>query len=82
MMSMDMKKQLSNYMYSTLGASRATAYELIGRSVEDEMQKRERENENGYDDIFAPRVTNYTSSGGRGNSSGSSGNSDGSGGSN
>ena len=73
-------------MYSTLGASRATAYELIGRSVEDEMQKRERENENGYDDIFAPRVTNYTSSGsnssGGGNSSGSSGNSGGGGGSN
>lgn len=73
MMSMDMKKQLSNYMYSTLGASRATAYELIGRSVEDELQKRERENENNYDEIFAPRVTNFTSSGNSSSGGGNSG---------
>ena len=86
MMSIDMKRQISNYLFNTLGASRQTAFEMIGVSLEDEVQRREAENKNNYDEIFAPHETSYNSSnksGGGGNAggnNGSSGNSSGSGG--
>lgn len=63
MMSMEMKRTISNYLFTTLGASYDTAFSMVGMSVEDERQKRERENENGYSEIFAPRGTAFTSSG-------------------
>lgn len=81
MMGMDMKKQLSNYLFSTLGASYETAYGLLGYSVEDERSKRQRENDNDITTDFAPRLTAFTNSAkGSTGSSGGSGSSDSNGG--
>lgn len=77
MMSMDMKRTVANFLFNTLNCSYDTAYSLMGYSVEDERDKRERENEADYTNIFASRETSYNSSGG--SSSGDSGNSDNSG---
>lgn len=77
MMSMDMKRTVANFLFNTLNCSYDTAYSLMGYSVEDERDKRERENEADYTNIFASRETSYNSSGG--SSSGSSGDSDDSG---
>lgn len=71
MMSMDMKRTVANFLFNTLNCSYDTAYSLMGYSVEDERDKRERENEADYTNIFASRETSYNSSGG--SSSGSSG---------
>lgn len=79
MMSMDMKRTVANFLFNTLNCSYDTAYSLMGYSVEDERDKRERENEADYTNIFASRETSYNSSGG--SSSGGSGNSGSSGGS-
>lgn len=71
----DLRKSLAQFAYGTLNASYETSYGLVGIDVDDEKAKREAENEAGYDEIFAPRLTNNTMSGGTGNggSSGSSG---------
>lgn len=80
MMSMDMKRTVANFLFNTLNCSYDTAYSLMGYSVEDERDKRERENEADYTNIFASRETSYNSSGGSSSGgSGSSGDSDGSG---
>ena len=80
MMSMDMKRTVANFLFNTLNCSYDTAYSLMGYSVEDERDKRERENEANYTNIFASRETSYNSSGGSSSGgSGSSGDSDGSG---
>lgn len=62
LMEMDMKKSLSEYFYNTLGASRDTAFSILGIDVKDEAEKRKSENELGYDDIFLPYSTSYTKS--------------------
>lgn len=70
MMSMDMKKQLANFLFSTLGASYETAYTYLGLSMEDERAKRQRENENNVTEDFAPRLTAFTNGGSNGGGSG------------
>ena len=80
MMSMDMKKQLANFLFSTLGASYETAYTYLGLSMEDERAKRQRENENNVTEDFAPRLTAFTNSGPNGGSGSGNGNSGGGGG--
>lgn len=62
MMGMDMKRQLANFLFSTLGASYETAYGYLGLSMEDERAKRQRENENDVTTDFAPRDTAFTKS--------------------
>lgn len=80
MMSMDMKRTVANFLFNTLNCSYDTAYSLMGYSVEDERDKRERENEADYTNIFASRETSYNSSGGSSSGGSSdSGDSDGSG---
>lgn len=74
MMSMDMKRSIASFLFGTLNCSYDTAYTLMGYSVEDERDKREKENEAGYAEIFASRETAYNSSGGS-SSSGSDGSS-------
>lgn len=73
-MSLEIKKSLASFLFSTLNCSYDTAYGLLGYSVEDERDKRERENDTGYDDIFTSRATAYNSSSG-GSGSGSDGSS-------
>ena len=74
MMSMDMKKTLSGYLFSTLGCSYETAYKMIGVDIADERARREKENGNDYDSIFTPHSTAYTTSSGGNSNSGSGGN--------
>ena len=60
------KKSLASFVFGTLGGSRSTAFEMVGIDPLDEKAKRERENEEGYDDIFYARQTAYTSTGNEG----------------
>lgn len=80
MMGMDMKRQLANFLFSTLGASYETAYGYLGLSMEDERAKRQRENENDVTTDFAPRDTAFTKSSSGGGSGSGGGNGSGSGG--
>lgn len=66
-MSMDMKKDLVELLYSKLNCSMSTALGIIGYSLEDEKQKRIAENEEKLDkEIFLPHNSQYTNSGGDG----------------
>lgn len=62
MLEMDLKLSLSGYLYNTLNCSRETALGVVGIDVEDEKHKREKENEEGMNDIFTPYSTAYTKS--------------------
>lgn len=62
MLEMDLRINLSSYLYNTLNCSRETALGVVGVDVEDELHKRERENEDGLNDIFTPYSTAYTKS--------------------
>lgn len=60
---LDIKKSLAEFLFCKLNSSYETAFEMLGLSVEDEKQKRIKENEERLDEIFYPRITAYTSSG-------------------
>ena len=60
---MDLRKELSTYVYSILNASRETAFELLGMDATSELMRRKYENDNNYDQVFTPRRTAYTSAG-------------------
>lgn len=72
MMSIDTKMSYAQKLYTIFNASADTAFDAIGLSAAEEVQKRLQEREDGYEDALAPRQTSYTASGG----SGSSGDSD------
>lgn len=61
---MAMKIDLASFLYNTMNASLQSCYEVVGMDVNDEAQKRKKEKELGYDEIFTPRLTAYTNSGG------------------
>lgn len=71
----DLKKSLAELLYSKLNCSLETALTVLGFDVKDEETKRIAENKAGYDGIFLPRKTSYTTGGadtvptGRGKSS-------------
>lgn len=58
-----MRKDLGQFLYGTLNCSLDTVLHMFGISMEDELAKRVKENNENYDDIFYPRSTSYTSSG-------------------
>lgn len=62
-MSFEMKKDLATTLYTIFNGSLATSLEIMGINVEDEKLKREKENDEGYAEIFSCRQTAYTSSG-------------------
>lgn len=62
LMSMDMRKSMSDFYYNTLGASRDTIFEMAGLNVKDEAEKRKAEKEEGYDELFVPYGNSYTKS--------------------
>ena len=62
-MDYDLKVSLVGLLYNTMNCSHETSLGILGIDVEDEVQKRLYENENGYDQIFKARQTSYTSSG-------------------
>lgn len=61
-LAMDMKKSLVELLFSKLNCSYQTAFEMVGIDVEDEIQRRQAENKEQYDDIFVPHPSQYTTS--------------------
>ena len=60
-MDMEMKKSLVELLYSKLNCSTETAFSILGFSIEDEKQKRIKENNENYDEeIFTPHASQYT----------------------
>lgn len=68
MMSIDTKMSYAQKLYTIFNASADTAFDAIGLSAAEEVQKRLQEREDGYEDALAPRQTSYTASGGSGSS--------------
>lgn len=79
LMSIEMKKSLATFLFSTLNCSYSTAYNVLGYYAEDEKQKREQENEAGFDQIFTSHATSYNSSSSDSNSSPDDGSNNGAG---
>jgi len=63
MIELEMRKSLAEVLYSKFNCSYETAYDLLGYDVNDEVEKRKREDELGYTQILAPHPTSYNSSG-------------------
>ena len=62
MMEWDLRKEFASFAYSTLNISRDTVFKLVGLDVEDEKQKREKENQDGLDEVFKARETAFNRS--------------------
>lgn len=73
MLEMSMKIQLATTLYNTFNVSRESALDILGFDVNDEWTKREYENKQNLDEVFAPRQTNFTTNGGGGSSGGKGG---------
>lgn len=59
----DMKKDLADLLFNKLNCSYDTVYSLFNIDVRDEVQKREKEKELGYEDVLSVHPTSYNSSG-------------------
>lgn len=59
----EMRKDLSELLFSKYNCSYSTAYELVGMDVRDEIEKRKQEKELGYEDILSVHPTSYNSAG-------------------
>lgn len=59
----EMRKDLSELLFSKYNCSYSTAYELVGMDVRDEIEKRKQEKELGYEEILSVHSTSYNSSG-------------------
>ncbi len=59
----EMRKDLSELLYSKFNCSYETAFSLVGINVADEIEKRKKEKEFGYEDILTVHPTSYNSSG-------------------
>lgn len=58
----ELKYSLVTLLFSTMNCSYATAFEILGLDINDEVQKRTMENEKKYDEIFKPHGSQYTNS--------------------
>lgn len=58
----ELKHSLAILLFSTMNCSYATAFEILGLDINDEVQKRTMENEKKYDEIFKPHGSQYTNS--------------------
>jgi hypothetical protein len=59
-MSFEMKKDLAKLLYTTFNGSLETSLAYLDINVNDEKAKREKENPEGYEEIFKARQTSYT----------------------
>lgn len=59
----EMRKDLSELLFSKYNCSYSTAYKLVGMDVRDEIEKRKSEKELGYEDILSVHPTSYNSAG-------------------
>ena len=61
LLSMEMRKSLAEFMFTKLGASYGTSYEILGvSSAETESTKRQAEKNKKYDEIFIPHANYFT----------------------
>lgn len=68
MLSMEMRQSLATFMYTTLGASLDTCYNIVGvSSANTEAMKRKSEKDNGVEDALSPH-SNYFNQSGKGDS--------------
>lgn len=63
LMEQSLRKDMAVLYYSTLNTSLETAYAMAGLDINDEYQKRVKEKELKYEEVFTPRLTAYTNSG-------------------
>lgn len=63
MLDPEQRLEFAKLLYGTLNCSLQTTLGTLGFDLEDERARREAENENGIDEIFAPHLTAYTNSG-------------------
>lgn len=66
----EIKLKLAEVLFGKMNASYETAFGMLGIDIEDEKQKRKKENEENLNEIFSPRLTAYTNSGNNENPSG------------
>lgn len=59
----ELRKGLATTLYTIFNGSMETSLGLLGMDVRDEKIKRQKENDEGYEEIFKCRQTAYTSSG-------------------
>lgn len=59
----DVKVQLVEVLFNKLNMSYQTALELLGYNLEEEVQRRREEKENGIEEVMTPRLNAYTASG-------------------
>ena len=59
-MSFEMKKDIAKLLYTVFNGSLETSLNYLGINVNDEKAKREKENQEGYENIFKARQTSYT----------------------
>lgn len=65
-MEADVKASLVELMFSKLNLSYESCLDVLGLDVDDEVSKRQKENDEGLDQVFMPRASQYTSSGSSG----------------
>lgn len=59
----EMRKALATTLYTIFNGSMSTSLELLGIDINDEKEKRKKENDEGFDsEIFYPRASTYTAS--------------------
>ena len=63
MMEAEVRNTLVDTLFTKLGCSYETAFELLGVSVDDEKLRREQENNEDLESVFSPRQTAYTATG-------------------
>lgn len=63
MMEADVRNSLVETLFTKLNCSYETAFELLGYSLEDEIVRRTKENDDHVEQIFTPRQTAYTATG-------------------
>lgn len=64
MMEAEVRNALVDTLFTKLNCSYETAFELLGVSMDDERIRRETENKTKVEQIFSPRQTAYTTTGG------------------
>lgn len=62
-MEFSLRKDLAQFLFTTMNCSWETALGIVGVDVNDEYKRRKAENEKGYESVFTSRATSYTSGG-------------------
>jgi hypothetical protein len=60
-LSNEIRLQLAEVLFNKLSCSYDTVYKILGLNADDEFRRRKYEKENGYDEVFMPHLTSYTS---------------------